>query len=122
METPRRDAVEPLLARLSIDYQTYAYPIKVANGSVVTHSVRLAPANVIVLDGIYSSRPEISDLIDLSVLVDVEVSVRAERHNVRENSEDFEWHAIWDAAEDYYFSEVRSPESFDLAIFIASAR
>jgi uridine kinase len=109
-------------AELSIDYQTYDNPIRIISGSVVTHSVRRDPANLIVLDGIYSSRPEISDLIDLSVLVDVEPAVRAQRHNAREKSEDLAWHAIWDPAEDFYFSEVRPPEYFGLVISMASAR
>jgi len=33
--------------------------------------VERQPADVIIVDGAYSSRPEVGDLIDLSVLVDV---------------------------------------------------
>jgi hypothetical protein len=36
--------------------------------------------------------------------------------------EDLEWHAIWDQAEGYYFSEVRPPADFDLVVSIASPR
>jgi uridine kinase len=117
----RREAIEPLLAGHTIDYETYDYPISVIDGSVATHSVRLKAAPVIVLDGIYSSRPELSDLIGLSVLVDVEPDERLVRHNSREDGEDLDWHEIWDPAEDYYFSEVRPPDSFDLVLVIASA-
>ena len=46
--------------------------------------VECAPANVIVLDGAYSARPELSDLIDLSVLVDVPVALRHEHLSTRE--------------------------------------
>jgi uridine kinase len=75
------------------------------------------PAAVIVLDGAYSTRPELLDLIDLSVLVDVPLAVRHARLAAREAA-DFmaAWHARWDAAEAHYFTHVRPPDSFDLVV------
>ncbi|MBY7143543.1 hypothetical protein KFZ56_10895 [Virgibacillus sp. NKC19-3] len=61
------------------------------------------PSMVIILDGIYSSLPELSDIVDVKVLVDVLPEVRRYRHNVREGNDDEAWHQRWDPAEDYYF-------------------
>jgi uridine kinase len=76
------------------------------------------PAAVAILDGEYSARPELSDLIDLSVLVEAPARLRRERLTAREAPGFLEaWHARWDAAEAYYFTHVRPPSSFDLVVF-----
>jgi uridine kinase len=81
---------------------------------------RRAPSPVILLDGAYSTRPELSDIIDLSVLVEAPEVVRLERLSKREER-DFlaAWHARWDDAEQYYFTEVRPQSSFDLIVATA---
>jgi hypothetical protein len=82
-----------------------------------TDFVERIPAAVIVLDGAYSARPELANLINLSVLIDVPVEVRHARLAAREDK-DFlaAWHARWDAAEEYYFTHVRPKASFDLVV------
>ena len=72
---------------------------------------------MIILDGAYCSRPELGDLINLSVLVEAPDEVRRERLIAREGAESMStWHAIWDDAEDHYFTHVRPRESFDLIV------
>jgi uridine kinase len=85
-------------------------------------AVTRGPASFIILDGAYSARPEISDLIDLAVLVDVPTSERHRRIAIRETDKAFlaAWHARWDAAEDYYFTHVRPAPSFDLVVAIST--
>jgi uridine kinase len=85
-------------------------------------AVTRRPASVIVLDGAYSARPEISDLIDLTVLVDLPTEERHKRIGQREDDRAFvdAWHARWDAAEDYYFIHVRPPSSFDLVVAVST--
>ena len=79
--------------------------------------VERQPAGVIILDGAYSARPELADLIDLSVLVDVPVAERHARLAARERSHFLDsWHARWDPAEAYYFTHVRPNSSFDLVV------
>ena len=74
-------------------------------------------------DGAYSARPELSDLIDLSVLVDVPVAVRHERLSTQEERTWLNaWHARWDGAEEYYFTHVLPASSFDLVITNAHSR
>lgn len=62
----------------------------------------IEPAKVAILDGIYSSLLELSDVNQLTVLVDVLAELRRHRHDIREGSDDLDWHLRWDPAEDYY--------------------
>ncbi|MEP7356158.1 MAG: hypothetical protein ABI847_02835 [Anaerolineales bacterium] len=75
------------------------------------------PAPLILLDGADSTRPELLDLLNLSVLVDVPLAVRHQRLAAREPA-DFlaAWHARWDPAEAYYFAHVRPRDVFDLVV------
>lgn len=76
-----------------------------------------APAPVLLLDGAYSGGPELSDLVNFAVLMDVLRAVRHERLRGREQ-EDFlrEWHARWDSAEEHYFADLAPPSRFDLVV------
>ena len=77
----------------------------------------LQPSAVLIVDGAYCTRPELGDLLDLTVLVCTPRAVRHARISAREDREFLEkWHARWDAAEEYYFTEVRPPSAFDLVV------
>ena len=79
--------------------------------------VSLVPSDVILLDGVYSARPELDDLLDVRVLVEAAEDVRRARIARREGDDFAErWHAIWDEAEDHYFINVRPPSSFDVVV------
>ena len=80
------------------------------------------PAEVIVLEGAYSARPELADLFDLRVLLDTARAVRRERLFQREGSAyRDEWEARWSVAEDHYFEFVVPSHSFDLVLRTARA-
>lgn len=110
----RAEALEPLLAGRVASWHPFNFLTRVG---LDARQESCAPAAVIILDGAYCSRPELGDLIDLSVLVEAQDEVRGQRLIAREG-EDFmrTWHAIWDAAEDHYFTHVRPRESFDLIV------
>ena len=116
----RRDALEPLRNGRAVEW----YPFDFAAGerpdgtyAISVDVVRRDPAPVIILDGAYSTRPELADLIDLSVLVDVPAAVRQQRLVAREAPVFLAaWHARWDAAEAFYFTQVRPPATFDLVV------
>jgi uridine kinase len=109
----RSQAIEPLMA----GQQTSWHPFDTsAPDGLSTETVCAARAPIVVLDCIYSSQPELADLVDLTVLVSADPAVRRNRHNLREGGPDTAWHAIWDPVEDYFFTEVRTPESFDVII------
>jgi uridine kinase len=108
----RAEALLPLLAGEIAEYHPFSF--STTNG-LSPDVVVLEPSKIIILDGIYSSH-WLSDLINLSILVEVSPDIRRNRHNLREGTEDKEWHLRWDPVEDYYFSVLRTPDSFDLVV------
>ena len=73
------------------------------------------PKPFLILEGVYAARPELSDLIDLSVFVRADEGVRESRLIAREGQIG-PWERQWHAAEDYYFEFVRPLTSFDALI------
>lgn len=109
----RREALEPLLAGHVASWHPFNFKTGIG---LADYLVIRKPAPVILLEGAYSSNPTLSDLINLSILVDAPVKERYARHNEREGHDDAEWHKQWDEAELHYFSKVRPSSSFDLVI------
>jgi uridine kinase len=116
----RRSALDPLLAGRPAVWHPFDFAAgRRADGTYATspQAVRREPAPVIILDGAYSARPELDDIITLSVLIEVPPAVRLARLVAREEPQFLAaWHERWDAAEDYYFSKVRPPGAFDLIV------
>ncbi|WP_197081198.1 uridine kinase family protein [Gordoniibacillus kamchatkensis] len=110
----RKEALLPLLAGKKAQYHPFSFS---SGNGLASHWVTKEPSEVIILDGIYSSLPDLSDVVDLFVLVDVVPELRRHRHNMREGSADAAWHRRWDSVEDYYFSALRPPTSYDLIVF-----
>ena len=77
--------------------------------------MEIPPAPVVVVDGVYSARPELAAFVDLAVLVDTPRSLRAQRLAERGDATARGW-IWWDAAEQVYFTVVRPPDSFDLVV------
>jgi len=113
----RKEVLEPLLANKPASW----HPLDFQPGSGwigwKEEFVMLEPAPVILLDGIYSARPELADLVDVAVLIETDDLVRRKRLVVREGQDFMQrWHQLWDAAEDYYFTHIRPRSSFDLLL------
>ena len=116
----RTEALEPLLTGRPARWHPLAFTPGIGWIGWKEESVVVQPAPVIILDGIYSVRAELADIVDLRVLIELPEELRRERLIAREGP-DFmsRWHAIWDSAEDYYFSRM-APHSFDLVIRLES--
>jgi uridine kinase len=115
----RVEALEPLLAGRVAKWHPFDFAKLHPDGTYPLSAewVERPPADVIVLDGAYATRPELLDLIDLTVLVDVPIAERHRRLDTREPA-DFlrSWHARWDEAEAYYFTHVRPKSALDLVV------
>lgn len=111
----KTDVLEPLLAGKSASWHPFNW--KTGEG-LAEESIEAEPKKLVVLEGAYSSRPELQDIIDLSILVEVpDDANRRDRLINREGTEYMDnWHKRWDPAEDYYFSKVRPNSSFDMII------
>ena len=116
----RRDVLEPLLAGKVARWHAFDFVAGIRPDGTYAMNPEAEernPSAVIVLDGAYSTRPELADLIDFSVLIDVPIEMRYKRLAGREPKEFLDaWHERWDGAEEYYFTHVRPRHSFDLVI------
>ena len=116
----KREAIEPLRAGRPARWYAFDFPAGPrADGTYPLRGIptELASKPVVLLDGAYSARPELADVVDLSVLVEAAPLTREARLAAREAA-DFlrQWHARWDLAEDYYFGHVRPPSAFDMVL------
>lgn len=116
----RVEALEPLLASRPAKWHAFDFAAGVRpDGTYAMRSnfIQRGPARVIVLEGAYSTGGALTDLIDLTVLVDAPKEVRHDRVQAREEREFLvAWHARWDAAEEVYFTHIRPRSSFDLVV------
>lgn len=110
----RHELLAPLRAGRGARYSPFDWEAMTRSSGTETH---IEPADVVVLDGTYSSRPELLDLIDLTVLVTLNGSARTQRLRQREGDDwSADWFSMWDEAEDVYFETVRPASSFDIVI------
>jgi uridine kinase len=107
-----------LLKRLRTGKQATWWPYDwEADDGRFADGITAGPAQVVILDGAYSARPELSHLLTLRVLLDVPRGVRRERLLRREGERyRAEWEARWGEAEDLYFESVMPPDAFDLVL------
>jgi uridine kinase len=115
----RAEALEPLLRGQPAVWHPFdfAYPRPDGTYPRKREPDRCEPAGVIVVEGAYAARPELEDLIDLSILVEAPEAVRCERLAAREDPDFLRaWHARWDEAEAFYFTQVRPRSAFDVAV------
>ncbi len=109
----RHEALLPLLAGRSASW----HPFNFEAGAGLAEQVRSAkPAAIILIDGVYSGRPELADLVDLAILVVADEAARRKRLFQREGTAQQAWQQRWDAGEDYYFEHIRLKDSFDLVV------
>jgi uridine kinase len=71
-------------------------------------------ADVVIVDGVYSARPELADVVDLRIILEVPSDVRSRRLADRSDPEDLAH--FWDRAEQHYFTDICPPDSFDLRL------
>ena len=117
----RLEALEPLIAGQPARWATFDFTQAIhtdgSYGSSLDWQRTLLPASIIIVEGSYSARPELGDLVDLSVLINVPVQVRHQRLVMRSEPDCLAmWHMRWDRAEEHYFSHVRPAASFDLVV------
>ena len=103
-------AVLPLRAGTSSNYQAFDWHA----GAGLAAPTTIEPASVVILEGVYSARPELRPYLDLTVLVEAPAEARLQRQ--RERHDPHDWEARWDAAERLYVTSICPRASFDIVI------
>lgn len=106
----RAQALEPLLARREVSFRRFDWD----RGSGLDGTVCAVPADVILLEGVFSAAPAMADLVGRSVFVETPEPERLRR--LRRRVPPDAWDDTWLSAERGYFGLVRPPSSFDLVV------
>lgn len=77
------------------------------------------PQPFVVIEGVYSARPDLRPLVDLVVLIDTSPELSAARQLARGQNSN-EWIERWTVAEDHYFAHVLRDSAVDLRVSGAS--
>nr|WP_294691438.1 NTP transferase domain-containing protein [uncultured Friedmanniella sp.] len=109
----RAEALEPLRAGRPARYRPFAWGAGPTPDALADPRT-LPPGPVVVVDGVYSARPELADLVDLAVLVTAPEPVRAERLVARRD--DPGWASLWERGERHYLTQIRPARSFALTV------
>lgn len=107
----RTEALEPLVHGRPARFAPYDW--EAGNGQL-GRPLDVAPAELVILEGVYSARPELADLIDIAVFVQVDEELRGQRLGARADHPD--WREFWERGESHYFASVRPPAGFDLQV------
>lgn len=107
----RAEVLEPLRQGRSVSYRPYDWA---ADDGRHGEPKGLRAADPVILEGVYSARPELADLVDLSVYVETAPDVQARRLAGRDDDPD--WATFWSRGEQHYFRFARPPETFDLRV------
>lgn len=108
----REEAIVPLSRRATARFARYDWD---ADDGRLGAECELAPVELVVVEGVYSARPELADLVDLAVCVLVEEAVRQVRLAAR-TQDRADLVRFWERGESYYFAEVRPEVSYDLVV------
>jgi uridine kinase len=115
-ERLREEALTTLVRRERAQFRCFNW---VAGGGL-TSAVTIEPRDIVIVEGVYSARPEFDDLLDLNVLVEVANEDREQRRRQRPRTASRDdprgWDARWDAAEGLYFDAIRPRNTFDLIV------
>lgn len=115
--TRQRPVLEALRAGRTASY--FAFDWDAFDGRLASEPTTIEPRPLVLFEGVYTGRPELSDLVDLRVLLRVDPATRIERLLAREGSIGA-WERQWHEAEDWYFSHLAPPGLFD--VILASPR
>lgn len=103
-------AVLPLRTGVGARYRPFDWQA----GHGLADPVTIPSAPVVILEGIYSARPELRAFLDLTVLVEAPSATRLRRQRDRHDPHD--WERRWDRAERLYFDTISLAYTYDLVI------
>ena len=108
-ERLEQQVLSPLAARQEARYRVYNWETGVLGDEKVVQ-----PRGTIVVEGVFSARPELRGYYDAIFLVSTEEKIRAQRQQQREDAP--AWVSRWDAAERFYLQTHRPHTYADLVV------
>lgn len=109
--TRQRSVLEALRAGREASWRAFDW--NAFDGRLCDALTTIEPRPVVILEGVYSARPELAGLLDFRVELAVPEDVRMARLVAREGTiGPWEWQ--WHEAEDFYFQYVMPSAAFDV--------
>ena len=109
----QRPVLEALRARREASY--VAFDWDAFDGRLDTEPTVVEPRSVVLFEGVYTARPELTDLVDLRLLLWVSDATRVARLLARQGGIGA-WERQWHEAEEWYFTHVVPSHVFDLIL------
>ncbi len=106
----RDQVLAPARAGAAIEYQRYDW-----DNARIGDWVTVPDTDLLVVEGVYSSRPELRDLSDLVLWVTTSEDVRRRRQIDRQENDGI-WISRWMAAEDYYLRNIHRVGPDDIEV------
>ena len=113
-ERMRDEALGPLRAGRRAEFRPYDWNANALADRVIV----IEPQPPVIVEGLFVSRPELADLVDLTVLITADSAVRRQRQLTRADAS-ASWLERWDAAERWFFERVRQPTTFDVVVALS---
>ena len=105
----RDEALMPLRRGETANYQSYDW-----SADRLLQWETIDPAEIVLVEGVYSSRPELRPMLDATIFVDAPRAERLRRIRTRTPNEMGDWITPWMAAEDWYLNQIRPQDTADL--------
>lgn len=99
--------------------QYFSFDWEAFDGSTCSTPVVIEARPIVIVEGVYAARPELRELIEFALLVEVPDTLRMQRLIEREG-EIGAWERQWHRAEDWYFANRAKREDFDMVLSLDS--
>ena len=109
----QRPVLEALRAEQPASY--LAFDWDAFDGRLQTAPTPISPHPFVFFEGVYTARPELADLVDVRILLQVREATRVARLLAREGHIG-PWERQWHEAEQWYFQHLAPAALFDLVL------
>jgi uridine kinase len=110
----RDEALIPLHRNETAKYQRHDW-----STDSLQQWLTVEPNEVVLVEGVYSSRPELRPILDAVVFVEAPQAERLRRVLARDPNSIGDWITPWMTAEDWYLNQIRPQDNADLILLSA---
>ena len=110
----RDEALIPLRRGKTAKYQRYDW-----STDRLLEWISIEPAEIVLVEGVYSSRPELRPTLDAVIVVEAPRAERMRRVLARDPNGVDDWLTPWMSAEDWYLNQIRPQDTADLLLLSA---